>query len=96
MDSARMTREVPVGHRPALLGFFVSRLMAFCLLYFAPALAYVPVDSRPAPVTVRALGDGMSGERLAADPAAETLDPKHRKDRDEARQGAARAPAAAA
>ena len=90
MESARMTSEVPFGQRLALFGLFVSRLMAFCLLYFAPALAYVPEDSGPAPAPVRAV-DWKVGERVVDGvvdgPAAETLDPKHRKDRGATREG---------
>lgn len=83
MESARFTSEVPVGRRLALFGLFVSRLMAFCLLYFAPVLAYVPDSPGPAPV--RAVGDTVD-ERVNDSPAAETLDPKHEKDHDEARE----------
>jgi len=86
MESARMTSEVPVGHRLALFGLFVSRLMAFCLLYFAPALAYVPHDSGPAPVPVRVV-DWKGGERVVDGLAAETLDPKHQRDHGAAREG---------
>ena len=79
MDSVRVTSEVPVGRRLALFGLFVSRLMAFCILYFAPALAYVPGASGPAPVPA-------VGERAGVGPAAESLDPKHEKDHDETRE----------
>ena len=84
MDSAGMTSDEPVGPRLALFGLFVSRLMAFCLLYFAPALASVPGASGPAPVPVQAV-DGW--ERGTDSPVAETLDPKHDKDHDQAREG---------
>ena len=76
----RVTSEVPVGRRLALFGLFVSRLMAFCILYFAPALAYVPGAPGTAPVPVAV------GERVVDSPSAESLDPKHEKDHDETRE----------
>jgi hypothetical protein len=85
MESVRISSEVPVGHRLARFGLFVSRLMAFCLLYFAPVLAYVPDSPGSAPVPVQTVGDRVDG-RVSDSSAAETLDPKHEKDHDEARE----------
>jgi hypothetical protein len=68
MDSARVSRDLPtVSGRIALLGSFISQLVAFCLLYFAPVLA----DEQDAPGPVPA---------IAAPRGGETLDPKHEKD----------------
>lgn len=86
MDSVRVTSEAPVGRRLALFGLFVSRLMAFCILYFAPALAYVPGSPGPASPPAWAVS-GWAGESVVVEsPAAETLDPKHEKDHDETRE----------
>jgi hypothetical protein len=76
MDSVRITSDLPrVSEKIALMGSLVSRLVAFCLLYFAPALAYEQGAPAPAPETV---------EAAAQVPAAtESLDPKHGKDHDE-------------
>ena len=76
MDSVRITSGLPrVSHKIALMGSLVSRLVAFCLLYFAPTLAYEQGSPEPAP------------QAVAQVPAAtESLDPKHGKDHDEGRE----------
>ena len=81
MDSgrARATRDLPkVSRNIALLGALVSRLMAFCLLYFAPALAYEQDSSTSATTATILAGTEPS--------AGESLDPKHEKDRDGGRE----------
>jgi hypothetical protein len=79
MDSARVKRNLPTGSgRIALMGSVVSRLMAFCLLYFAPALAYEQgAPTNPAAAAVPAFNRPL---------AAESLDPKHDKDHDQDRE----------
>jgi len=76
MDSVRITSDLPrVSQKIALMGSLVSRLVAFCLLYFAPTLAYEQGAPAPEPV-----------QEVAQLPAAtESLDPKHGKDHDEDR-----------
>ena len=86
MDSVRVTSKAPVGRRLALFGLFVSRLMAFCILYFAPALAYVPGAPGTVPVPVPVAVAVGVGERVVDSPSAESLDPKHEKDHDETRE----------
>jgi hypothetical protein len=80
MDSARVKYDLPtISGRIAMMGSFVSRLMAFCLLYFAPVLAYeqgVP-DAGPAAATSLAHSEPLG---------AESLDPKHDKDHDQDRE----------
>ena len=75
MDSARVTNDLPtISRKIAVMGSLVSRLIAFCLLYFAPALAY----EQGAPATDLAT--------VVAEPlSAESLDPKHEKDHDQDR-----------
>jgi len=72
--------RLPTGSgRIALIGSLVSRLVAFCLLYFAPVLAYeqgVP-DPAPVPAVAPAFSEPL---------AAESLDPKHEKDHDQDRE----------
>jgi hypothetical protein len=75
-----MTSDLPrVSHKIALMGSLVSRLITFCLLYFAPALAYEQ-GAAPAPVPepVQAVAPSAA--------ATESLDPKHGKDHDEGRE----------
>lgn len=77
MDSAW---RLPTGSgRIALIGSLVSRLVAFCLLYFAPVLAYEQAasDSSPAPAVAPAISEPL---------AAESLDPKHERDHDQGRE----------
>lgn len=75
MDSARVRNDLPrVSRKIALMGSLVSRLIAFCLLYFAPGLAYE--QSSPAPEILAVVSEP---------PAAESLDPKHEKDHDQDR-----------
>jgi hypothetical protein len=75
MDSARVTNDLPtISRKIALMGSLVSRLIAFCLLYFAPALAYE--QSPPAPDLAAVAGEPLT---------AESLDPKHEKDHDQDR-----------
>jgi hypothetical protein len=77
MDSAW---RLPTGSgRIALIGSLVSRLVAFCLLYFAPVLAYEQAAPDPAPALAVA---PAFNEPLAA----ESLDPKHEKDHDQDRE----------
>lgn len=77
MDSAW---RLPTGSgRIALIGSLVSRLVAFCLLYFAPVLAYE--QGAPDPASAAAESPAFS-EPLAA----ESLDPKHEKDHDQDRE----------
>jgi hypothetical protein len=76
MDSAW---RLPTGSgRIAFIGSLVSRLVAFCLLYFAPVLAYE--QGAPDPASAAEVGAAFS-EPLAA----ESLDPKHEKDHDQDR-----------
>jgi len=78
MDSARVTNDLPtISGKIAFMGSLVSRLIAFCLLYFAPALAYE--QGAPAPVLDPA---AVVDEPLSA----ESLDPKHDKDHDQDRE----------
>ena len=78
MDSVRITSDLPrVSQKIALMGSLVSRLVAFCLLYFAPTLAYEQGTPAPAPEPVQAVTQ-VPG-------ATESLDPKHGKDHDEDR-----------
>ena len=80
MDSVRMRSDLPrVSERIAFMGSLVSRLITFCLLYFAPALAYEQ-GAAPAPVPEPVQ---VSAPNAAA---TESLDPKHGKDHDEGRQ----------
>ena len=76
MDSVRITSDLPrVSQKIALMGSLVSRLVAFCLLYFVPTLAYEQGAPAPEPV-----------QTVTPVPAAtESLDPKHGKDHDEDR-----------
>jgi hypothetical protein len=77
MDSAW---RLPTGSgRIALIGSLVSRLVAFCLLYFAPVLAYEQgaPDPAPEPTVAPAFSEPL---------AAESLDPKHEKDHDQDRE----------
>ena len=77
MDSARVTNDLLiVSRRIALIGSLVSRLIAFCLLYFAPTLAYE--QGSPAPDLIPAVD---------ASAVSESLDPKHEKDHDRDRGG---------
>ncbi len=79
MDSVRMNNGLPtISGRAAMIGSFVSRLVAFCLLYFAPVLAYE--QAAPDAVSASAVAPAF-GEALAA----ESLDPKHEKDHDQDR-----------
>jgi len=74
MDSARAKHDLPiVSGKIALMGSFVSRLVAFCLLYFAPVLAYEQ-------------GVPVSGSGVDRPTVAESLDPKHQKDHDPERE----------
>ena len=77
MDSARVTNDLPtISRKIALMGSLVSRLIAFCLLYFVPALAYE--QGAPAPA--------LDPTAVVAEPlSAESLDPKHEKDHDQDR-----------
>jgi 1-acyl-sn-glycerol-3-phosphate acyltransferase len=80
MDSARVKYRLPIiSGRIAMMGSFVSRLVAFCLLYFAPVLASEQDAPDAGPASVVAL---PFGELLAA----ESLDPKHDKDHDQDRE----------
>jgi hypothetical protein len=79
MDSAW---RLPTGSgRIALIGSLVSRLVAFCLLYFAPVLAYEQGAPDSAPASAAVVGSAFS-EPLGA----ESLDPKHEKDHDQDRE----------
>jgi len=76
MDSVRITSDLPrVSQKIALMGSLVSRLVAFCLLYFVPTLAYE--QGAPAPEPVQTV--------IPVPAATESLDPKHGKDHDEDR-----------
>ena len=80
MDSARVNYSLPtLSGRIAMMGSFVSRLVAFCLLYFAPVLAYEQgaPDAGPAAVVAPTLSEPL---------ATESLDPKHEKDHDQDRE----------
>ena len=78
MDSVRITSDLPrVSQKIALMGSLVSRLVAFCLLYFAPTLAYEQGAPAPVPEPVQAVTQVPA--------ATESLDPKHGKDHDEDR-----------
>jgi hypothetical protein len=80
MDSARVNYGLPTSSgRIAMIGSFVSRLVAFCLLYFAPVLAYEQgaLDTGPASGVASAFSEPL---------AAESLDPKHEKDHDQDRE----------
>lgn len=77
--------RLPTGNgRIAMIGSLVSRLVAFCLLYFAPVLAYE--QGTPDPALASAVVPAFS-EPLAA----ESLDPKHEKDHDQDREADRRA-----
>jgi hypothetical protein len=68
--------RLPTGSgRIALIGSLVSRLVAFCLLYFAPVLAYEQgaPDAPPESAVTPAFNEPL---------ASESLDPKHEKDHD--------------
>ena len=80
MDSARVKNDLPtISRKIALMGSVVSRLIAFCLLYFAPALAYE--QAAPAPDLA-----AVAPSVFASEPSsAESLDPKHEKDHDQDR-----------
>jgi hypothetical protein len=79
MDSVRITSDLPrVSEKIALMGSIVSRLIAFCLLYFAPALADEQGAPAPVPEPVQAVASSAV--------ATESLDPKHGKDHDEGRE----------
>jgi hypothetical protein len=91
MDSAWVRNDLPtVSGRIALIGSWVSRLIAFCLLYFAPTLAYEQgvyeqgALVAPATATVSAFSEPLAAVPLAA----ESLDPKHEKDHDQDRESA--------
>ena len=74
--------RLPTGSgRIALIGSLVSRLVAFCLLYFAPVLAYEQAAPDSSPVPAPAVAPAIN-EPLAA----ESLDPKHEKDHDQDRE----------
>ena len=80
MDSARVNYGLPTSSgRIVMIGSFVSRLVAFCLLYFAPVLAYEQgaPDTGPASGVAAAFSEPL---------AAESLDPKHEKDHDQDRE----------
>lgn len=68
-----------ISGRIAMMGSFVSRLMAFCLLYFAPVLAYEQGAPDAGPAAVAA-------PTFSVPLAAESLDPKHEKDHDQDRE----------
>jgi hypothetical protein len=79
MDSARVNYSLPtISGRIAMVGSLVSRLVAFCLLYFAPVLAYEQGAPDAGPAAVAA----AFSEPLAT----ESLDPKHEKDHDQDRE----------
>ena len=83
MDSARVNYGLPTSSgRIAMIGSFVSRLVAFCLLYFAPVLAYEQGAPDAGPASVVAASAPASSVLLAA----ESLDPKHEKDHDQDRE----------
>lgn len=65
-----------------MMGSFVSRLVAFCLLYFAPVLAYEQGAPDAGLASVVAASAPASRELLVA----ESLDPKHEKDQDRDRE----------
>ena len=74
MGRVRITGDAFVlTRRKALIAEFVCRLVTFCMLYSMPALAHD--HGRHA----------QASRRATTAPAAETLDPKHEKDHDEAR-----------
>lgn len=78
-----MKSDLPtISGRMAMMGSFVSRLVAFCLLYFAPVLAYEQGAPDGGPASVVAASAPASRELLAA----ESLDPKHEKDQDRDRE----------
>jgi hypothetical protein len=81
MDSVRVSSDLPmISRKIALMGSLISRLVAFCLLYFAPALAYEQGAPTPPDALVQAV--------VAQTPSdAESLDPKHGKDHEEGRGG---------
>jgi hypothetical protein len=79
MDSVRIPSDLPrVSQKIALMGSLVSRLVAFCLLYFAPTLAYEQGAPAPASEPVQAFAEVPA--------TTESLDPKHGKDHDEDRE----------
>jgi len=81
MDSVRISSDLPmISRKAALMGAFISRLMIFCLLYFAPALASEP--GAPAPELIKVLAQSSA--------ATESLDPKHSKDHDSDRDAVLR------
>lgn len=80
MDSVRISSDLPlISRKIAIMGSVVSRVITFCLLYFAPALAYE--QGAPSPV------EPVLAVAVEAPDATEYLDPKHGKDHDEDRGG---------
>ena len=75
-----MKYDLPtISGRIAMMGSLISRLVAFCLLYFAPVLAYE--QGAPDAGSAAAVAPPLSEPR-----ATESLDPKHEKDHDQDRE----------